>query len=183
MQDVLKKLAPSLRSLGFRGSGQNYRKTEREFVLVINFQGSRWGDNFYVNVGAQPAFIPAEGNADLKKLKEYECVLHRRVRTEWPWEMSDDMTATLVTEVTSTQAVFFAHAMSLPVAIQRDSTEELLRKFCVGTTKARAALHLARAAVALGHVDAARDLVSKGLELASDRATVLRSELQSVLDS
>ena len=84
VKEVLKRVGPTLRALGFRGSGQNYRKQEGDFIFVINFQGSRWGDRFYVNLGAQPIFIPAEGDADLTKLKEYECVLRRRVGNEWP---------------------------------------------------------------------------------------------------
>jgi hypothetical protein len=31
VQDVLKKIAPVLRGLGFRGSGQNYRKVDGDF--------------------------------------------------------------------------------------------------------------------------------------------------------
>jgi len=73
MRDVLKKLAPALRAAGFRGSGQNYRKADGDFVLVINFQGSRSGDKFYVNLGAQPTFIPAEGDAELDKLSARTC--------------------------------------------------------------------------------------------------------------
>jgi len=180
---VLKKIAPLLRGMGFRGSGQNYRKVAGDFVFVINFQGSRWGDNFYVNLGAQPAFVPAEGHADLKKLKEYECILRRRVGHEWPWQMSDDSLATLVAEITSTQATFFGQAQTLRGALAVDTLDELLRKFSSGTTEARATLHLARAAAALGHLDTARKLVGRGLELAGDTATILRSELQSVLDS
>src|SRR6185436_15452235 len=102
-----------MRALGFRGSGQNYRKTEGDFVFVVNFQGSRSGDKFYVNLGAQPVYIPAEGNADLAKLKEYECMLRQRVGKEWPWQMSDQLFASLVVEITSAQAAFFGHAQTL----------------------------------------------------------------------
>jgi len=48
----LEEGAPSLHALGFRGSSQNYRKQEGDFIFVINFQGSRSGDNSYVNLGA-----------------------------------------------------------------------------------------------------------------------------------
>lgn len=95
MREVLQRIAPVIRALGYRGSGQNYRKTEGDFVFVINFQSSSWGDRFYVNLGAQPVFIPAEGDADLKRLKEYECVLRRRVGEEWPWQMPESLFASL----------------------------------------------------------------------------------------
>lgn len=180
VKEVLKRVAPSLRALGFRGSGSTYRKQEGDFIFVINFQGSRWGDNFYVNLGAQPTFIPAEGDADLGKLREYECVLRRRVGNAWPWQMSDELFASLEAEITTAQTVFFGNAQMLRNALATDSPDELLRKFSSGTTKARAALHLARAAASLGHLQTARRLVDRGLELASDDATILRAELRRV---
>lgn len=65
MQDVVKRIAPILRSRGFKGSGQNYRKEEDAFLFVINFQASRSGGCVFVNLGAQPTFVPAEGDAEL----------------------------------------------------------------------------------------------------------------------
>lgn len=180
MQPVLKRIAPRLRALGFRGSGRNYRKTEGDFVFVINFQGSLRGDKFYVNLGAQPTFIPAEGDAELPKLKEYECILRRRVGTDWSWQMSDEMLSSLESEIVSTQAAFFGHAQTLRAALCTESPEELIRSFSSGTTQARATLHLARAAAFLGHSDKARELVARGLELASDGATILRAQLKDV---
>ena len=183
MHSTLKKIGPALREVGFRGSGQNYRKADGDFVFVINFQGSRWGDNFYVNLGAQPVFIPAEGNADLVKLKEYECMLRKRVGNDWPWEMSDETFASLQTEIISAQAAFFDHARTLRKALEMDAPETLLRNFASGTTEARATLHLSRAAAALGHTDLARKLIERGLDLARDTATILKGELQEVLKS
>lgn len=180
MQPVLKRIAPRLRALGFRGSGQNYRKTEGDFVFVINFQGSRSGEKFYVNLGAQPVFVPAEGHADLAKLKEYECILRRRVGVDWPWDMSEAMLSSLESEIDTTHAAFFGHAQTLRTALATDSPEELIRNFSAGTTQARATLHLARAAAALGHSRTARELVARGLELAGETATLLRAELKNV---
>ncbi|HEY6094727.1 MAG TPA: DUF4304 domain-containing protein [Gallionellaceae bacterium] len=182
MKEILKRVAPFIRALGFRGSGQNYRKAEGDFIFVINFQGSRWGENFYINLGAQPVFIPAEGDANLDKLKEYECMLRRRVGTEWPWEMSDGLFASLKEELLSAQAEFFGRAQTLRSALAIYSPDELLRKFSAGTTEARATLHLARAATKLGHMETARKLVDRGLELAGDRATILQAELTRVLE-
>jgi hypothetical protein len=181
VKDILKKIAPHLRTKGFRGSGQNYRKTDGDFIFIINFQGSSWGEKFYVNLGAQPVFIPAESEADMKKLKEYQCILRRRVGQDWPWVMSDTMLTTLIAEIDSTQASFFGNAQTLRFALAVDSPEELLQKFSSGTTVACATLNLARAAATLGHTDTARKLVARGLELAGETATILRGELQLVL--
>jgi|SRR6185312_11020987 len=139
------------------------------------------GDNFYVNLGAQPVFIPAEGAADLAKIKEYECVLRRRVGKEWCWQMSDQLLASLEAEIAAAQEAFFGSAQTLRSALATDPPDELLRKFSSGTTEARATLHLARAAVRLGHLETARQLVDRGTALAGDRATILRAELQRVL--
>ena len=181
MKEVLKKIAPALRRLGFRGSGQNYRKVVGDFVFVVNFQGSRAGDEFFVNLGAQPTFAPAEGNADLAELKEYECILRRRVGKAWPWQMDAGTLVEVETEIESAQATFFSHAQTLREALASDSIDILLRKFSAGTTEARASLHLARAATNLGLPAVARRLVERGLELAGEKATLLRADLQRVL--
>ncbi|SEF26482.1 DUF4304 domain-containing protein [Variovorax sp. NFACC27] len=181
MKEVLKKVAPSLRALGFRGSGQNYRKQEGDFVFVVNFQGSRWGEDFYVNLGAHPVFIPAEGGADLSRLKEYDCMLRRRVGDAWPRQMPDELFVQLEAAILGAQAEFFGAAQTLRGALATDGPDKLLGKFSVGTTKARATLHLARAAVKLGHIELARALVGCGLELAGDRGTMLTAELGRVL--
>ncbi len=180
MQPLLKQIAPRIRAMGFRGSGQNYRKSEGDFIFVINFQGSRWGESFYVNLGAQPAFVPAEGDADLAKVKEYECILRRRVGHDWSWGMSGEELSSFESEIATAQAAFFGHAQTLRTALTASSVGELLRNFGAGTTEARATLHLARAAAALGHSQKARELVNRGLELAGDSATLLRIELQNV---
>ena len=183
MEDALKRIGPILRSLGFRGSGQNFRKADGDFIFVINFQGSRWASNFYVNLGAQPTFIPAERDADLSKLKEYECVLRRRVGGDWPWDLSEERFNALVQAITATQADFFGNAQTLRSALAVDTPGELTRKFSSGTTEARSTLHLARAAVALGHRDTALALVARGMELAPDRAVHLRDDLEKVRGS
>ena len=181
MKEVLKKVAPGLRAIGFRGSGQNYRKREGDFVFVINFQSSRRGDNFYVNLGAHPVFIPAEGDADLSKLKEHECMLRRRVGDDWPWQMTDECSVQLEAKILPAQTKFFGNAQTLRNALETDSPDDLLRKFGAGTSRARATLHLSRAAARLGHIELARSLVRLGLELAGDRGTMLRVELERVL--
>ena len=82
MKTTLQRLGPVLRDLGFRGSGQTFRKASDDFVFIVNIQSSRSGDKFFVNLGAQPRFIPAECNADIGTLKEYECAMRARVGTE-----------------------------------------------------------------------------------------------------
>lgn len=182
IKEILKQLAPALRAIGFRGSGQNFRKIEGDFVFVINFQGSRRGDNFFVNLGAQPTFVPAEGDANLERLKEYECILRRRVGNAWDWEMSGERVAALEADILSTQKEFFGNAQTMREALSVDSPETLIRKFCSGTTEARATLHLARAALALGYPRKAIDLAKRRIERAAN-ASILISELKDVIDA
>jgi Domain of unknown function (DUF4304) len=89
LKEILKRLGAHIRAAGCKGSGQNFRKVDERYVFVINIQGSRSGDVLYVNLGAQPTFIPAECYARLATLKEYECVMRRRVGDAWEWSLSD----------------------------------------------------------------------------------------------
>jgi len=181
VKEVLKKVGPSLRALGFRGSGQNYRKHEGDFFFVINFQGSSSGDKFYVTLGAQPVFVLAEGDVELAAWKEYECFLRERVGEDWPWQMSDELLASLLAEIAAVQAAFFGNAQTLRSALATDSPDELIRKFSSGNGEAAAALGLAQAAARLGHIETARGLADRGLELAGDEAIILRAQLRRVL--
>jgi len=96
--------------------------------------------------------------------------------------MNDTKFASLQAVLKTANAEFFGHAQTLRVALALYSVTELVREFSAGTTKERATLHLARAACELGHRETARALVDRGLALAGDSATSLRSELQQVLE-
>ncbi len=180
MTDFLKDLGAHVRQLGFKGSGQNFRKVEGDFVFVFNIQKSRTGEGFFINLGAQPAFIPAERDAALSSLKAYECVMRERVGDEWPLPPDEPTRLALMREIDIAQDAFFGLVRTLKDALARDSADELIRKFSVGTTQGRVALHLVRAAAALGHVDAAEALVVRGLALAGERAVSLIADLQAV---
>lgn len=181
-RQLLKQIAPSLRARGFRGSGQTYRATEGDFVFIINFQGSRWGDVFYVNLGAQPTLIPSEGDVELARLREHHCVFRERVGGEWPWQLSEEQFTTLERQLSSAQAAFFGNLQTLRSSLAVDSPDSLLTKFTTFSTEARASLHLARAAAKLGHSAKARALAERGIELAGKSATLLLADLQRVLD-
>jgi len=183
VREVLKQIAPELRAAGFLGSGQNFRKQVQDVICIVNFQGSRTGDTFFVNLGAQPRFIPAEGNVDPGTVKEYECVLRTRVGSVWAWDMTGPDFDTFRAGVLSGQDEFFRRALSLPQAVLAEPVDTLLRTFTGPlTTEARMALHLARAAVALRDRAKADALARRGLELAGD-ARGLRLELNALIAS
>ncbi len=180
MVEIFKKTALTLRELGFRGSGQTYRKLDGEFVFIVNFQRSRWGDAFYVNLGAQPTFVPVETPHASKALLEVDCIWRARVGDQWPYEMSEAQFLLFLDQVVTTQHSFFEHAKTFPAALTSNPPDALLQKFSAGTTQARASLHLARAALALKHPDLAVGLATRGLELAGG-ADLLRAQLEEVL--
>jgi len=180
LKAVLKTLGAHIRSLGFKGSGQNFRKIDSSYLFVINIQGSRSGETFYINLGAQPTFIPAECDASLATLKEYECVMRKRIGSDWNWTLSHMELDALIHRIDAEQTEFFDTVASLDTVIMEDSVDDLLQKFCLGNPPAKAALHLARAAAVLGCGDRSRALVERGLELAGERATGLIQDLKAV---
>lgn len=186
-KEILARLAIEVRKFGFKGSGQNFRKAGGDFIFVINFWKTRWGDEFFINLGAQPIFIPTEGESapDPKKLKEYECVFRRRVVNKCRWTMDEDEIKELIATLNAAQKDFFEKAQQLRTAVETDPPEVLLRDFKIIsiTTDARVILHLARACAVLGQPEKASSFVSLGLELAGNVATTLRAQLKSVLSS
>ncbi len=150
MREVLKKLGSSLRAVGFRGSGQYFHKKEGDFIFVVNFQGSRWGDVFYVNLGAQPVFIPNEVGVDQdpKRLKEYQCIHRKRVGDQWRWKMSDAMFGALKAELLAALKEFFIHTQSL----WNPSQSLRLRRLFVSSVNGR----LMRAPRCISRVEALR---------------------------
>jgi hypothetical protein len=180
LAEIFKRTALTLRELGFRGSGQTYRKRDGEYVFIVNFQRSRWGDAFFVNLGAQPSFVPAEIYST-KTLQEVHCIWRRRVGEKWPYEMSEAQFQSFLDQVVTTQHAFFEHATTFPAALSTETPEVLLKNFSAGTTQARSSLHLAHAALALKYPDVAAALATLGLGLAGD-AHMLRRQLEQILD-
>jgi hypothetical protein len=72
LTEFKRAFVPSLRNDGFRGSGLTFRRHLGVLTHVINLQGSKWGDQCFLNLGAHLAPVGAEP-PDPAKLKEYEC--------------------------------------------------------------------------------------------------------------
>lgn len=183
MQEILKRIAPALRSLGFKGNGQNYRRAVGRIVFVVNFQGHTSGDGFFVNLGAQPSFIPTDGGkpVDPKKIKEYDCVFRRRIGDKWRWDMRDAEVAEFESKLNAAQADFFGRFSDFEAALSRQTADELLIRFPTAVTSNRTALHLARACLAVGDREKAIRLVHQALKTAPPRASKLIADLNSLL--
>ena len=122
MKAVLQELASPIRGWGYRGSGQNYRRVVGDIIFVINFQKSRWGDRFYVNLGGQPNVIPDEGerDPDPKTLKEYECVFRHRLPGDWNIAISTPETVSLTAALDAARHTFESKVMEECASSSRD---------------------------------------------------------------
>jgi hypothetical protein len=183
MNKVPQPLIDCVRARGFRGSGQNFRKAEADCLLVVNFQGSQSGPRFYINLGAQPLFIPTESNrsADPKKLKEYECVFRQRVRGgSHAWNPTSHEASALSAVFADDMDKFFGQALGFKNQVLAGNVRPLAEELPWGVPPARACLHIARACRELGLSHEAESVAELGLTLAGEPATALRGALRQI---
>jgi Domain of unknown function (DUF4304) len=188
MKEITDDLVSHVRTLGFKGSAPTFRRLGNDGVFVIHLQKYRAAERsavsekFFINLGAQPACIPVERDADLRTLKEPQCVMRTRVGKEWMLHMTDAQFLALKSVLDAVVQEFAATVEALPAAFRTHSADALLDRFGIGLPRARAALHLARGARSLGFPVVADELVERGLALAGERATMLIEELLSLRD-
>lgn len=95
--DVLKQeLSPKLRGLGFKGSGQNFRRVKNEVVNIVNIQIDKYGGSCAVNLGLHLLFLPSNSHIELPslaKIKEYDCEFRTRLaphsKTDFWWKFDN----------------------------------------------------------------------------------------------
>ncbi|GAB7533244.1 hypothetical protein PS3A_56600 [Pseudomonas sp. 3A(2025)] len=186
---LAQKLYPVLRAEGFKGSGQTLRRIDGPLIHVFNVQGSRGGEQCYLNLGAHLDFLPAEGGLAVQpqKLEEAHCVFRGRIDSPagaafgWAYgdseEQAEETIAFIVSEWQRVGRAFFAQHAFYPQSYEA----LLLREVDADAIHARSALHLARIAAHLGQHERARSLVEIGLARAPERATILKAELAQVL--
>lgn len=191
MKDVLAQIVPTLRSLGFKGSGQNYRKQTEGAALVVNFQKSSGGERFYVNLGVQPLCIPAEGDGqpDPTQIKEYECVFRRRLAPPegalgWPYDLNAATADELRAKISSAYADYLSPLAQIPGPVTELTPEQFKAQgggSIFGGSQARNALNFARINLALGDVGRARAFAEIGLVDCPPFASGLKATLLKVL--
>jgi hypothetical protein len=160
MKPFLQRAAVTLRGWGYSGSGQNYRRLVEDNVFVVNFQKSRDGRGFYVNLGGQPCSIPDEGESDAnpKTLKEHECVFRQRLPGEYSVNISAEDTDALLATLGATRETFEAKILSMRELSRRGLGPDLFDQRRFMGPAPRAALILARLLAADGHGEGARRL-------------------------
>jgi hypothetical protein len=175
-------IAPLVQSRGYKGSGSTLRKVEGDVVFVVNFQRSRDGAHFFVNLGGQPTRIPDEGNdyPNHRTLTEYKCVFRDRVGKEWPRALSSRDTMALRGELDRALVAFEKKILCLSDSIRSEPASATLNALPFGCTSSRAALHLARLSKAMGEPAKCRSFVELGLSAAGSGATGLIEDLRKL---
>lgn len=105
--------APSLRKLGFTGSGRSFRRVSGDLIHVVQLQGSRYGGQFAVNLGLQPLGIfDVSGRLpDPRRVKDYECEFRQRLSESgsdqwWPHDDTKESMDAAVAEAARVYAQF-----------------------------------------------------------------------------
>ncbi len=82
MNCLREEFAPRLRDIGFKGSGQNFRRVTGDTINCINIQGNKYGGSCAVNLGLHLTFLPVNPGDELpnlKEVREVECEFRRRL--------------------------------------------------------------------------------------------------------
>ncbi len=74
-------LAPQLRIIEFKGSGQNFNRVTGDVIHAINIQGNPWGGSCIVNLGIHLGFLPDTLGVVLepRKIREINCAFRTRI--------------------------------------------------------------------------------------------------------
>lgn len=185
--------APLLRAEGFRGSGRTFRRTRGRQIHVLHIQGARYGGQFAINLGIQPATIPDAGGKapDHRKIGHAGCEFRRRLSEpdadQW-WAYDDAasleaaMRAASRTYETCGRPLFDAMAAA-PSPLDTISLAQLIdgptRLQGFGNSEGRMALAFARMREADGRIDEAVAFACHALDCAS-QAFGLRPELERI---
>jgi hypothetical protein len=81
--ELLKQtLHPYLKSLGFKGAKNNYRKHDSPIIQTINLFKDKWGGQTAVNIGVHLDFVPALGTGEIlspAKFTQSHCFIQKNI--------------------------------------------------------------------------------------------------------
>ena len=193
------EFAPELRSLGFKGSGQNFRRMRDDVVNTINIQGNKYGGSVAVNLGLHLTFLPVcwSGEVpDMSKIREVDCEFRNRLapkgRTDYWWKYDGlfHVPSKKVAHLMSTyknrgeaqfkefDSVEKIANMLRPNEITTDGSLKLFGY----VTAVRGALVMARVNRHIGKLELAREFAQAGLRNLG-KATSLKPRLEEFLDA
>ena len=191
--------SPLLRTDGFKGSGNAFRRVKGDRIDIVSIQGSRYGGQCCVNVAVHFSFLPSEGGGritDPKKLKEYDCTfrdrLHEASESDHWWTYgasaaeAEASVADLVDMYRRRGALFFAKFEPFPDVFERITPAELDAggscNMVLAMTGVYAALTMARIMEYLGRHERCREYAEAGLRHLG-QAVGLKAELQRLRDA
>ena len=190
---------PLIRNIGFKGSGQNFRRIKNEIIHTINIQGNKYGGSCCVNLGLHTTFLPLCWDPsklpDVKTIKEVDCEFSLRLapsgKHDYWWKYSGNgllgNTSKSIIHLISTfnevGQSYFDHYSSIESIIQQLSIEDLsssdyLNKLG-GVIPIRGALTMARIYKYLGDKNKQREYALWGLKNLGN-ATALKDELEQL---
>ena len=197
---ILKQeLSPKLREIGFKGSGQNFRRINNEIVNIVNIQVNRYGGGCAVNLGLHLSFLPMSSNTvlpNLENIKENDCEFRTRLapknKPDYWWNY-DGLLGSPEKKARHLFNTYFKYGE--PVFKKFDSVENNAAMFTIDDLKKkdslyvfghvtlqRGALTMARIHLHLGNMAKAREFAIFGLQNLG-RATVLQSQYEEILDA
>ena len=198
LSQIIGSLQPFLKSWEFAGHGRNFRKILENAVAVLNFQADKFGDGFYINLGAQPLFVPTELNLepDPQIISEEECIFRKRVdpplglRT-WPqnvqvWGYDLELVPELRAALEKAFRDYLQQICAVPGLITAAKlsdfpTDENTEHPILGYKHPRRMLHFARIAKATSQPDKAQEFATYAMENCPEYASSLRADLEVLL--
>ncbi len=198
--NILKQeFSPNLRKVGFKGSGQYFRRIRKEVVNVLNIQVNRYGGSCAVNLGLHLAFLPMSSideRPNLEKIKEYECEFRTRLspnkKSDYWWKY-DGFLGSPEKKARHLIDTYFKYGETL--FSNFDSLEKIAAMFTIddferndllyvfgATTIQRGALTMARVHCHLGNNSKAKAFANLGLKNLG-RATILQPQYEEILNS
>lgn len=203
------EFAPKLRALGFKGSGQNFRRIRDEVIQVLNIQVNKYGGSCCVNLGLHLTFLPIAGESPLtdpKKLRASSCEFRWRLAppgaTDYWWGYEEGVAAHFpfrmeggkgqgpIEKARDLMKTYDAYGEPrFQSVMSAEAVARLFQPDDIGSgkplplysyTHARGALTMARINRYLGNVESARQFAEVGLENIR-KGKALRREFEKIL--
>ena len=197
---VLKdEFAPKLRDIGFKGSGQNFRRINGEIINTINIQAHKYGGSCAVNLGLHLTFLPlnwADQLPDIKKIKEIDCEFRMRLapknKSDYWWKYGGllDSPTKKARHLIETYFEYGephftefgkVEKIASMLSIEDIENNDYIKVFG-GDTQQRGALAMARIHKHLGDISKAKEFAKIGLNNLG-RAVALKPAFEEIINA
>lgn len=178
---------PILKAEGFVIAKQNAKRSNHPLVHIVNIQGSKYGNECFINLGAHLDFLPAEGGLDVpfELLQEIECAFRDRLHPPqgkaFGWAYGEDEAQAQLTVQQIIQSwqspnnTFFKQFASHP-----ESFSQLIKQNPAETQRGHL-LPFARIAFQLNKPELAKNFALMGREKVSVHATSYIANCEEII--